>query len=254
MLNFHQYVQVFMKVKKYLMLLFLFCSLSVFVYGSIGINVNLIGYGRWRLEGIYNNGYCFTSKPVSPSVYLEKKLGGRIGLVLDYQYLPVSITSPDCYQYNYNGTQFWFRQRLSFTDNRIKLGFVFSIFCNPKLGEVTLGVYSGTSLTTLIKEGLTIEMEDAPSRVNPSSTGSAPLLLSSQKEFFRFGYTSLFSTSLSWMIPLNRKLDLMVAFKYDYVDYQEETSYPNKYSSKEFLIRYNQTLAASLGIVYRGKR
>ena len=36
------------------------------------------------------------------------------------------------------------------------------------------------------------------------------------------------------MIPLNRKLDLMVSFKYDYVDYQEETSYPNKYGSKEF--------------------
>ena len=243
-----------MKVKKYLMLLLLFCSLSVFVYGSIGINVNLIGYGRWRLEGVYNNGYCFTAKPVSPSVFLEKKLGGRIRLVLDYQYLPVSITSPDCYQYNYNGTPFWFRQRLSFTDSRIKLGLVFSIFCNPKLGKVTLGIYSGTSLTTLIKEGLTIEMERALSRVNPSSTGSAPLLLGGQKEFFRFGYTSLFSTCLSFMSPLNRRFDLMVSMKYDYVDYQEESSYPSTYSLKKFLIRYNQMLAASLGIVYRGKR
>ena len=103
----------FLKVKKYLMLLFLFCSLERFLCTApFGINVNLIGHGCWRLEGIYNNDIA-SSKPVSPSVFRVSVLESD-RLVLDYQYLPVSITSPDCYQYNYNGTQFWFLTAVEF--------------------------------------------------------------------------------------------------------------------------------------------
>jgi hypothetical protein len=222
--------------------------------GAVGLDINYISIGLWRLEGLYNNGSSYTSKPILISIIFKKKISSKIETYLDYQRIPTSILSPDCYQYVYYGTPFWIRQRLSFTDNRVKIGFAFSILSSNKIGEVTLGAGVGSSLNTLLKDEIVIQIENEAFRTDQASTGPVPPLEKGQKEDFTFGYTSLISTSMSWMKPLNRKFDLKISLEYDYVDYSERTTYPNPYSTKYFLIRYNEMLTVSLGVLYRAKR
>ena len=88
------------------------------VYGAVEIDISGITNSRWRLEGYYNSGSCYSSNPLSPSVLFEQSMGKNVGILINYEFIPVAINSPDCYKFEFNNQSYWLRQELKFNDNR----------------------------------------------------------------------------------------------------------------------------------------
>ena len=221
-------------------------------YGAIGVSVNYITTGLWRLDGYYNDGYGFTSVPLSPSLSWDLDIKEKFKLIVDYQLLPVSVVSPDCYKSSYNGTHYWVRQRLGFTDHRIKLGVGVDVIQGEKLGVFSFRVYGGTSLNTLLKGEIDIKVAPEASVIDRSAASAQPVLEKSRKERYYFGFTSIFCVEWAWEKQISMRLGLRAACKFDYADYDDRLYYPDTaVDLKYFLIKYNRMVAISTGINFR---
>jgi len=221
-------------------------------YGAVGVSMNYITSGLWRLDGYYNDGYSFTSVPVSPSINWDVDIKNNFKLILDYQLLPVSVVSPDCYKSSYNGTHYWVRQRLSFTDHRIKLGVGVKVIQGEKLGVLSLRVYGGTSLNSLLKREIDIKVTPEASIIDRSAASAQPVLEKSRKESYNFGFTSIFCVEWAWEKQINTRLGLRASCKFDYADYDDRLYYPDTaVDLKYFLLKYNRMVSLSTGINFK---
>ena len=221
------------------------------VYGAVEIDISVITNSRWRLEGYYNSGSCYSSNPLSPSVLFEQSVGKNIGVLINYQFIPLAINSPDCYKFILNNESYWLRQELKFNDNRLKIGVAVNLFTHPKAGSVCLRLFGGTSLNTLLKRDLKITVTPKVSVEDPPSQGTEPSLREGRRDSYNYGITYIFGCQVLWKKSFTRRLSFVSSLKYDYSDYEGTTV--NGVSASNisyFKINFNQMMAIAFGINY----
>ncbi len=221
------------------------------VYGAVEIDINVLTNSRWRLEGYYNSGSCYSSSSLSLSVLFEQSVGKNMGVLIDYQFIPVAVNSPDCYKFIFNNESYWLRQELKFNDNRLKIGMALNLFTHPKVGVVCLRLFGGTSLNTLLKRDLKIAVTPKVSVEDPPGQGTEPSLREGRRDRYNYGLTYIIGFQVMWKKSFAKRLCFVSSLKYDYSDYEGTTV--NGVSASNisyFKINFNQMMAMTFGINY----